>query len=261
MTEYALMPVNVSPSSNVSLSVTGTDIIGVVGPPSPSLMPTDALLFADSEPSTRRSDVFQNQLREWERRNLFPSPQRVSRAPGQPMIAAGGDLQSITPGVPALGDLMDLNVAQGCTGTPDLRTGRVRSIGTHVIVIADTMNPAGGFTTAQYDSIRMEIDTIAYPAVAGNFGNPSDIDGNGRIVVFYTRAVNELIPPGSSTTIDFGYTAARDLYDSVVCPQSNVGEMIYLLVPDPTAPSTPTSGRLRLCEGIRFEQSVVTCRP
>ena len=52
---------------------------------------------------------------------------------------------NIVPGVPAVGDVWELNVEQGCTGTRDNRHGKVVSIGQHVIIVADTLNPAGGF--------------------------------------------------------------------------------------------------------------------
>jgi hypothetical protein len=109
------------------------------------------------------------------------------------------------------------------------------SIGTHVIVVADTMNPAGGFTTAQYDSIALEFDSLAYTVDTVNFGGPTDLDTNDRVVAFYTRAVNELSPPASSS-VTTGFFSSRDLFSSAPasCPKSNEGEMFYMLVPDPT---------------------------
>lgn len=138
--------------------------------------------------------------------------------------------------MPALGDLMTLNVAQGCSGTPDNRTGQVRSIMQHVIIVSDTTNPAGGFTTAQYDSIALEFDSLSYAVDSTNFGAPTDVDSNGRVILFYTRAVNELSPPASSA-VTYGYFTNRDVFstDPVSgCERSNAGEILYMLVPDPT---------------------------
>ena len=156
----------------------------------------------------------------------------------------------ITPGVPAVGDLWSLNVASGCSGTTDLRTGRVRSIGTNVIIVADTANPAGGFTTAQYDSIALEIDSIAYPVVTGNFGSPTDTDTNSRVVAFFTRAMNELSPPASSVTT-YAQFQVRDLYssDPASCSRSNEGEIIYMLVPDPTGSVNSNVRQVSLVRG------------
>jgi hypothetical protein len=61
------------------------------------------------------------------------------------------------------------------------------------------------------------------------------------VIVLFTRAVNELTPAGS-LTYEGGRTMSRDLFpkssDGVhnpPCPASNVGEIFYLLVPDPNA--------------------------
>jgi hypothetical protein len=147
----------------------------------------------------------------------------------------GGPRRLITVGVPSVGDLMNLNVAQGCSGALDTRVGQVRSIGQHVIVVSDTANPPGGFTTAQYDSIALEFDSLAYAVDTTSFGGPTDLDTNQRVVAFYTRAVNELSPPASSVVV-LGFFTARDLFSSAPAsyPRSNEGEMFYMLVPDPT---------------------------
>jgi hypothetical protein len=114
----------------------------------------------------------------------------------------------------------------------------VRTISQHLIIVSDTANPAGGFTTAQYDSIGLEFDTIAWPVDSANFGAPTDLDNNGHIVAFFTRAVNELSPPASSV-VTLGFFATKDVFGSDDCSNSNgqatVGsEIFYMLVPDPT---------------------------
>jgi hypothetical protein len=83
--------------------------------------------------------------------------------------------------------------------------------------------------------MALEFDTIAYEVNANNFGAPADVDGNSRVVLFFTRAVNELSPPASSSVIT-GYFAARDLFDASPdgCAQSNAGEILYSQVPDIT---------------------------
>jgi len=230
--EYTYMPINLSSSSSLSLSVTGTGIQGVTGPPSPNLIPggqasllrpgTDAGLGAHLDARAR---------------DIRETAALVSSRASRVSAPAGRARRTITPGVPAVGDLWSsLNVAQGCSGTRDDRVGRVRSVGQHVIIVSDTANPAGGFTTAQYDSIALEIDSLAYPVNTANFGVPSDVDTNQRVVAFFTRAVNELSPPASSA-VNNGYFANRDLFDTDPvdgCPRSNEGEILYMLVPDPT---------------------------
>jgi Bacterial Ig-like domain (group 2) len=221
--EYTYMPVNLSTSSALSLSLTGTGIQAVTGPPSPSIAPAGGSPFAQLSPERLQAGDAAHLAK------LSRERAEVAR------LAAprGGARRAVTPGVPAVGDLMDLNVSSTCGGTVDLRTGRVRTVSTRAIVIADTANPAGGFTTAQYDSIALEFDTIAWPAVTNNFGTPADIDGNSRVVLFFTRAMNELSPPASSV-LEYAQFRARDVFDAATCSGSNVGEVMYMLAPDPT---------------------------
>ena len=50
---------------------------------------------------------------------------------------------------------------------------------------------------AEYQSIGVTFDTLVDPVDRAAFGAPSDIDGNGRVIIFFTRAVNELTSAGS----------------------------------------------------------------
>jgi hypothetical protein len=253
--EYTYMPMNLSAASALGLSVTGSGIVGVTGPPTPNLLPGDAprLSLSGAAPALaaaplRAADDLHLRRMEREARELAPLLARPSARVNRSARDGGARFQ-ITPGVPSVGDLMQLNVAEGCSGARDDRTGRVVSIGASVIIIADTMNPAGGFTTAQYDSIALEFDSIAHPVVVNNFGAPTDLDGNGRVIAFYTRAVNELSPPASSAVVA-GFFAARDLFSSAPesCPKSNEGEMFYMLVPDPTG---TVNGNVRTVSSVR----------
>ncbi|HEV7590783.1 MAG TPA: hypothetical protein VGO40_21920, partial [Longimicrobium sp.] len=61
---------------------------------------------------------------------------------------------------------------------------------------------------------------------------------NGHVVAFFTRAVNELSPPASSSVV-LGFFASKDVFGTDDCSNSNgqatVGaELFYMLVPDPT---------------------------
>jgi hypothetical protein len=110
------------------------------------------------------------------------------------------------------------------------------AVGSRAIVVADTTNPSNGFTSTDYAGIAAAFDTLIDPVDRLNFGDPTDIDDNGHVVLFFTRAVNQLTPANSgSYTAGFFY--ARDLFPSTgtdACVGSNVGEMFYLMVPDPT---------------------------
>jgi hypothetical protein len=233
--EYTYMPVNLSSAASLSLSLVGSGIMPVTGPPSPSLAPGGSPLLSVSASALEARDAFHMEMLERDTRLGNSLRGRAGTLVERTRRGPQGPRMLITPNTPAVGDLWNLNVASGCSGALDTRTGRVVSIGQHVIIVADTTNPPGGFTTAQYDSIRLEFDSLAYPVDTANFGAPTDLDTNQRVVAFYTRAVNELSPPASSVIV-LGYFTARDLFSSAPesCPRSNEGEMFYMMVPDPT---------------------------
>jgi hypothetical protein len=140
---------------------------------------------------------------------------------------------------PQLGDLMNFNTnsSSACTNA-NIRTGRVVAIGNHAIVVADTANPANGFTSNDYGYFAAGFDTLVYPVDTANFGAPTDKDGNQHVIIFFTRAVNELTPPGQNFYVG-GFFFNRDLFPVTTagtvagCAASNFAEMVYMLVPDP----------------------------
>jgi hypothetical protein len=233
--EYVAVPINLDESSSLSLSVTGNGIVAVSGPPTPSRQPFGPRFDVSGRGRPRPDDAWESRLRETSRRELTPRMGGARAAPGRGR-ARGGARFDITPGVPTVGDLMDLNVETGdaCT-TFDLRVGEVMAVGTHVIVMEDTANPSGGLTTAQYEAIADSFDAVIHPVVTTNFNSPADIDGNGRVIAFYTEAVNQLTPPGSGSFVG-GFFFSRDLFPTSgpgACATSNQGEMFYMLAADP----------------------------
>jgi len=194
-------------------------------------------LSADLAPS--RS--FELALRDRERRELTPLIPAARQ--WRRNASGGGALRNVIPSVSNVGDLLDLNANAniGCS-QPMLRTGRVVAVTNSAIVVADTSNPAGGYTTAEYQSIGVTFDTLVNPMDTRYFGAPSDIDHNGRVVIFFTKAVNDLTAPSSNSYVG-GFFFGRDLFPNQStptlpgCPGSNVGEMFYLMVPDPSRTS------------------------
>ncbi|MEO8623810.1 MAG: Ig-like domain-containing protein [bacterium] len=155
--------------------------------------------------------------------------------------SAGGTTISAAgiPGTAQVGDLVTLNVSSNSCSNPTNHALRVAAIGTKSIVLADTLNPANGFTSADYLRIATRFDTLVYPLDVGAFGAPSDIDNNGRVAILFTRSVNEETPANVNYFVG-GFFHPRDLFPKVApdpadaCPTSNEGEMFYMLVPDPT---------------------------
>lgn len=181
--------------------------------------------------------------REIERKELLPLVD-IARAAyaekhASTSVPSLGRLSSLV-AVPAVNDLLKLNsqALQGCSNST-VRTGRVKAVGTRSIVVADTLNPTGGYSDADYQSVAATFDTLVYPLDVENFGAPTDISGYGRVILFFTSAVNALTPQNAGYVIG-GFFFSRDLYPKTArngllgCAGSNEAEMFYLLVPDPS---------------------------
>jgi Big-like domain-containing protein len=141
--------------------------------------------------------------------------------------------------MPQVGDVIQLNTNSSATcSNATMKPARVAAITQRAIVVADMANPPDGFTDTDYQYFGTAFDTLVYSVDTQNFGDPSDIDGNQRVVLFFTRAVNELTPPNQNFFVG-GFFSSRDLFPTTGtptlegCAASNVAEMFYLLVPDP----------------------------
>ncbi len=135
---------------------------------------------------------------------------------------------------PTVGSVVDINANLSgnlCSATKQLHGALVVAVLPHTIVLADTLAPAGGYTTAELLSFAQAFDTLGYDLDVSNFGAPSDMDGNNRVAILFTPGVNAI--PGPPGGYIGGLTAVRDLFPANVCPSSNEGEMFYVPVPDP----------------------------
>ena len=241
--EYVLVPWYGTPYgwSTVSLDVIGNGLSTLTTSPSRVPLASRSLSagggMAQGSPAARRRDVaFDRSIRELARRELMPLASRsrevLEQRTASPALAAS------IPAYLSVGDLVQLNTNDtACTATT-FRTGRVVATSARAIVVADTSNPAGGFTDADYARIAAGYDTLVAAVEDAAFGTPTDIDANGKVVIFFTRAVNELTAPGASTVVT-GYFHPRDLlprtdaFGAPFCPASNEREMFYMPVPDP----------------------------
>jgi len=175
-------------------------------------------------------------LRRWERDRLDPSVSipALRDGRGAPRVAA-----SISGGG-TVGDTLHLRVPDYASGDPchtyaDV-TATVQAIGSRAIVVADTANPTEGFSRADYQTLSDELDTKIFSVDEAYFGHPGDIDGNGHILVLFSKAVNA-VTLGSPRLSLLGFVFAGDWYarsgSGFTCPASNQGEIYYGRVPDP----------------------------
>jgi hypothetical protein len=108
-------------------------------------------------------------------------------------------------------------------------TAVVRRVGEEVVLYVDETAPAGGFSDDDLALFAHRFDDVIHPAVTRAFGDESDLDGNGRIVILFTPVVNRLTPRGSDGLVG-GFFFGLDLLEG---QGGNDGEVFYAMVPDP----------------------------
>jgi hypothetical protein len=250
LSEYTMVPVNVSATSDIDPAFMATDVVPVTGPPAP------------------RPDQLLPQIGVLE--DVAPTGEFVAVEPGPelPELALAGRQERLIrnrrPGETlAVGDRFTVQVALGCNGTPDLRIAEVMAEGTlgpdhmRLIVAREVIeDPPGTFTP--YPSVGFAaIDYATFvngweqdpPGTTGgavsflrsdvrdvliaHYGDTTDVDNNNSVIVFVTAAMNQISPPASSVVVPARFLA-RDLLDPASCPLSNGREIIYAMAADPT---------------------------
>jgi hypothetical protein len=211
---------------------TGNTTIGVS--PTRLVEPHFQLLRSAGSGGLRKDDAFELELRERSLRELTPL---IPLARAAKRANAGRSSRVLA--IPQIGELINLNTnSTSACANANVRAGRVVAVSNRAIVVSDTANPANGFTTQDYQFFGATFDTLVYPVDSLNFGAPTDIDNNQHVILFFTRAVNELTPPAQSFYVG-GFFFSRDLFPTLAtggvqgCAGSNFAEMFYLLVPDP----------------------------
>jgi hypothetical protein len=113
-------------------------------------------------------------------------------------------------------------------------TATTKSVGQHIIVYVDNNAPANGLSTADYDKLKFDFDTLLYAADVAAFGSESDLDGNGRVIVLMTNVVNKLVTAQECLTTGYvgGFFFAADIAPSTRSAWNN-GEVFYTMVMDP----------------------------
>lgn len=114
----------------------------------------------------------------------------------------------------------------------DRITAEVRAVGERSIIYVDTQAPASGFTQDDIDRFARMFDDPIWPSDVAAFGTPTDVDGNGRIIILFTPAVNRLTRAGEPSFIA-GFFYGCDLLEASRCSDTNRAEIFYAMVPDP----------------------------
>lgn len=227
----------VAGNADTQPDVTGTYNLAVATPTSADIVAGDRLrstALATAALTGAYNSIAEGRIRAMERRVLLENPAAMQEASALMRRAAGGVHAEA---VPAVGDTLTFNVpnANATNACQTFTTQRavVKTVGTHGIIVQDITAPAGGFTAAAFDSIAAEFDQIIYPADTVHFGQPSDIDSNGHVFLFFTPQVNAATKRGSNSILE-GFFFVGDLFATTSCTESNKAELFYLLTPDPT---------------------------
>lgn len=112
--------------------------------------------------------------------------------------------------------------------------GQLRWLGEHVGIYVDT-DAYNALTNDDLARLGRLFDDALYRTAVESFGAEPDIDKNGKVLVFMSPKVNALAPAADCPLKGFvtGFFYGRDLIPRLA--NSNAGEIIYAMVPDPTA--------------------------
>jgi len=111
---------------------------------------------------------------------------------------------------------------------------RLKYTGARVYLYEDTGVPSS-FTADEYARFGALFDDVLYSIDTAAFGFPSDVDGNGHIIVLLSQRINQLTTKAecsSSGAYVAGYFFGYDLTNGT---GSNRGEVFYSVAPDSSA--------------------------
>jgi hypothetical protein len=111
-------------------------------------------------------------------------------------------------------------------------TAEARHISSRAVIYVD-VEAIGAFSAGDLQSFGAVFDDPIYATNVAAFGEPSDLDGNQRIIILFTPKVNALTPRGQGSSYIAGYFYGCDLVSRAQCSGSNGGEIFYSIVPDP----------------------------
>jgi len=137
---------------------------------------------------------------------------------------------------PPIGSYRSFRVATSLTGNSyGSTTAQLAYVGDNIMIYIDSAPPAGGFTQSQLTGYGQLFDHRLDSIDLVNFGPPSDVDQNGRVIMLLSQLVNSITP--ASTCASEGYVAGffnPEDFNGPGDQNSNQGEIFYSVVPDPS---------------------------
>jgi hypothetical protein len=172
----------------------------------------------------------------WDERLRLLEAELLAQPSPIPSSSSGGPGPSL---IPAVGDQREFHVLAADERFEKVKAS-LRYVSDHVLVYLDEDVPAGGFTDEDLAAMASEFEDPVYPVLTGAFGSESDLDGNGRVIILFTAAVNRLTESGSESFVG-GFFYGLDLLRGR--SGSNGGEIFYSVVPDPNGAEGPAIGK------------------
>ena len=210
----------------VTVGIDRAALLDAVAPPAGRVSSEGASFFGRPAFGARAATArLHERLRREEIERLEPALRSTSRraADVRPLRASEPPAR-----VPVVGEILSLRTINDASAdlcqAPLERGGRVAAVSDRAIVVSDTLSPAE-LGAADLAAVAAEFDALVYPVGTESFGAPTDIDGNGRVIIFFTPVSNEIEAAG--------FFFAGDLFSRSECPASNEAEILYILSPDP----------------------------
>jgi len=220
-----------SPNATASQVLTSAALLSRA----PTIAPGPMAVRTDNRPGGRQRS-FDAQLRAADRRMVTRGP--VVRA--QRSVATTGPVKAqVTPDVGSIRPFRVIATTD-TNATTVFKTvnARLAYAGTNILLYVDTLTAANGFATGDLSGIGNLFDRTLYPIDIDAFGQPSDIDQNGHLIMLMTPVVNALVTSADCNKDGYiaGFFTGYDLASRTA--DSNQGEVFYTVAPDPAGVSS-----------------------
>ncbi|HSG81974.1 MAG TPA: Ig-like domain-containing protein [Gemmatimonadota bacterium] len=193
-----------------------------------------SLTAADAAPAPLAT-TFHDGLRAIEARLAaagIPAAQPPRSGPALFAAPSVGDTRSFW----IVSNLEGVNEGQIIEENFDRINATLRFIGGNTLLYIDNDAPSAGLTTGDIEAIGELYDQRLYEVDVDYYGEPTDVDGNDKVIVLLSPVVNSLTPRDANGVV-VGFFFGLDLFPPNAsgcfeCRFSNGSELFYGLVPD-----------------------------